>query len=89
MNNALRKIAIQVLMSNLTSSKHDKTANRISCLIFTGERTPQASDRQEMHSTMSALTEILRTDIAMMTASHYTTEDTVVCGHTIPKGMIS
>jgi len=53
-----------------------------------GERTPQASDRQEMHSTMSALTEILRTDIAMMTASHYTTEDTVVCGHTIPKGTV-
>ena len=55
----------------------------------TGERTPKSTDRQEMHYTMSAINEILRTDIATISLSHYASEDTVVCGHTIPKGTIS
>jgi len=51
-----------------------------------GERTPTSADRLEMPYTMSTVTEILRTDIATAALPHYTTADTVVCGHTIPKG---
>ena len=57
--------------------------------IFLGERNPKLSDRSNMPFTMCVVTELLRTDVATRSIDHCATQDVVIQGHKIPKGMQS